>query len=105
MGIDEVHGLSLQLVGGVEVGEDEGLTGRLRREGGAQRRLAHRFQPLRLVAENKTIFQTILLLHHNQRLKKMRNFSLSVKHAGIRDVLAGQSFITYEEKIDFIENV
>ena len=40
MGVDEVDGLGLELGGGVEIGEGEGLASVLRRQRRAQRRLA-----------------------------------------------------------------
>lgn len=47
--VDEVHGLRLELVGAVQVGEDEDLCGVLHAQAHAQSVLAHHLQPLQSV--------------------------------------------------------
>lgn len=47
--VDEVHGLSLELVGAVQIGEDEDLCGVLHAKTRAQSILAHHLQPLQSI--------------------------------------------------------
>lgn len=47
--VDEVHSLRFELVGTVQVGEDEDLCGILRRQTCAQSVLAHHLQPLQSI--------------------------------------------------------
>lgn len=47
--VDEVHSLRFELVGAVQVGEDEDLCGVLHGQARAQRVLAHHLQPLQSV--------------------------------------------------------
>lgn len=61
--VDEVHGLRLELVGAVQVGEDEDLCGVLHAQARAQSVLAHHLQPL----------QSILLTTVREREGETRN--------------------------------
>lgn len=47
--VDEVHSLRLELVGAVQVGEDEDLCGVLHTQTRAQSVLAHHLQPLQSI--------------------------------------------------------